>query len=240
MMNDTTTTDAGDDIRLLGRLIGDVLREQSGEQTFDLVERVRRIAVDERRAGANPIDLLNDTLVGADIEEQLQVIRAFGWLSLLANTAEDLHQERRRRHHRDSGSGAQQGSLPAALTQLVASGVSRDRVLAELSELTVSPVITAHPTEVRRKTVLDRDRRGSRRCSTVGPDRAPVRASWPTWTTSSGLEVADAVADGRVRGSRSCASATRSTRHSGTTGRALRHRPGDPTRTRAAGGGATR
>jgi phosphoenolpyruvate carboxylase len=155
-MTDTTTPDAGDDIRLLGRLIGDVVREQAGADTFDLVERVRRIAVDGRRSGENPIDQLNETLVDVDIDEQLQVIRAFGWLSLLANTAEDLHQERRRRHHRDSGSAPQQGSLAAALTQLLASGVTRNRILTELASLTVSPVITAHPTEVRRKTVLDR------------------------------------------------------------------------------------
>ncbi len=167
-MSDATTTDAGDDIRLLGRLIGDVLREQAGDDTFELVEQVRRIAVDGRRSGESPIDGLNELLADVDVGEQLQVIRAFGWLSLLANTAEDHHQERRRRHHRDSGSGAQQGSLQAALDRLAANGVTIDRILAELESLTVSPVITAHPTEVRRKTVLDRvdvvaqllDRRG--------------------------------------------------------------------------------
>lgn len=152
----TTATDAGDDIRLLGRLIGDVLREQAGDETFDLVEQVRRIAVDGRRRGESRIDHLGATLVDVEIDQQLQVIRAFGWLSLLANTAEDLHQERRRRHHRDSGSAAQQGSLRAALAQLIANGVPTERILAELNSLTVSPVITAHPTEVRRKTVLDR------------------------------------------------------------------------------------
>lgn len=152
----TPATDAGDDIRLLGRLIGDVLREQAGDATFDLVEQVRRIAVDGRRSGESRIDHLGATLADVEIDEQLQVIRAFGWLSLLANTAEDLHQERRRRHHRDSGSAAQQGSLRAALSQLIANGVPTERILAELDGLTVSPVITAHPTEVRRKTVLDR------------------------------------------------------------------------------------
>jgi len=155
-MTDTPQTDAGDDIRLLGRLIGDVLREQTGDATFELVERVRRLAVDARRAGKNPIDLLIKALADIEIEDQLHVIRAFGWLSLLANTAEDLHQERRRRHHRDIGSGAQEGSLEAGLDRLLAHGVSRDRILTELTDLRVSPVITAHPTEVRRKTVLDR------------------------------------------------------------------------------------
>ena len=155
-MTDTSAADASDDIRLLGRLIGDVLREQAGDATFDLVEQVRRIAVDARRSGDNPIHALSQALGGVDIENQLHVIRAFGWQSLLANTAEDLHQERRRRHHRDIGSAAQEGSLEASLDRLLALGVPRHRIVAELSDLTVSPVITAHPTEVRRKTVLDR------------------------------------------------------------------------------------
>jgi phosphoenolpyruvate carboxylase len=145
----------GDDIRLLGRLIGDVLREQAGTGTFDLVEQVRRIAVNARRAGDNPADALTDTLRRASLADQLHVIRAFGWLSLLANTAEDLHNERRRRFHRDAGSAAQEGSLEASLDRLLANDVDPERIITELRNLTVSPVITAHPTEVRRKTVLD-------------------------------------------------------------------------------------
>ncbi len=147
--------DAGGDIRLLGRLIGDVLRDQAGDHAFELVEHVRKVAVQTRRDGDDPIPELTDALAGAPVEHQLHVIRAFGWLSLLANTAEDLHQERRRRYHRDAGSQSQEGSLPRSLDKLAASGVSRATVAAALSELTVSPVITAHPTEVRRKTVLD-------------------------------------------------------------------------------------
>ncbi len=74
---------------------------------------------------------------------------------MLANTAEDLHQERRRRYHRDAGSGLQDGSLAATFEHLLANGVAPDVIAAQLGELLVSPVITAHPTEVRRTTVLD-------------------------------------------------------------------------------------
>ncbi len=147
--------DAGDDIRLLGRLIGDVLRDQAGQHAFGLVEDVRQLAVQIRRDGGDPMPALTESLAVAPVEDQLHVIRAFGWLSLLANTAEDLHQERRRRYHRDTGSRSQEGSLSASLDKLMARGVSISTIAETLSELFVSPVITAHPTEVRRKTVLD-------------------------------------------------------------------------------------
>jgi phosphoenolpyruvate carboxylase len=146
--------DASADIRLLGRLIGDVLREQAGDSTFDLVEDVRQIAVDARRDGEAPIAALTERLAAADLDDQLHLIRAFGWLSLLANTAEDLHTERRRRFHRDHGSGSQEGSLEAAFDKMLANGVDAAQIAETLEEIRVSPVITAHPTEVRRKTIL--------------------------------------------------------------------------------------
>lgn len=156
MTDDATNSfDTGDDIRLLGRLIGDVLREQAGNDVFDLVEEVRRIAVSGRRAGENPITDLAARLESADVNDRLHLIRAFGWLSLLANTAEDLHTERRRRHHRDAGSGSQEGSVDSGLDRMLAEGVDAERIASELADLRVSPVITAHPTEVRRQTVLD-------------------------------------------------------------------------------------
>jgi len=151
----SATVDAGDDIRLLGRLIGEVLHEQAGAQAFELVERVRQIAVAERRDGRDPMQLLSAALEHAELDDQVHLVRAFGWLSLLANTAEDLHQERRRRFHRDHGSGSQEGSLTASIEHLIANGVTSQSIADELRRLVVSPVITAHPTEVRRKTVLD-------------------------------------------------------------------------------------
>ncbi len=138
--------DASSDIRLLGRLIGDVLREQAGDDAFELVETVRQTAVEARRDGDTPIAELTERLSAAELDDQLHLIRAFGWLSLLANTAEDLHAERRRRYHRDAGTGSQEGSLPAGFDKLLASGVDTDAIVAALEELRVSPVITAHPT----------------------------------------------------------------------------------------------
>ena len=145
----------GADIRLLGRMLGDVVREQAGDAVFELVEDVRRRAVDARRDGRSPLDGLAGTLPGRSIEDQLHLIRAFGWLSMLANTAEDVHHERRRRYHRDHGSSPQVGSIAATLTHLADVGVDAGTIGRLVHDLRVTPVITAHPTEVRRQTVLE-------------------------------------------------------------------------------------
>jgi phosphoenolpyruvate carboxylase len=143
------------DIRLLGRILGDVVREQAGDDVFELVEAVRRRAVDARRDGRSPLDSLADALPNRPLDQQLHLIRAFGWLSLLANTAEDVHHERRRRFHRQRGSQPQLGSLAAAFDHVERAGLDRGAVERLIGDLVVTPVITAHPTEVRRQTVLD-------------------------------------------------------------------------------------
>lgn len=147
--------DTSEDIRLLGRMIGEVLRTQIGDPTFELVEAVRRAAVEERRSGEPRLDHLAELLAPADATTRIHVIRAFGWLSLLANVAEDVHAERRRRHHRLRGQRSHVGTLDAAFARLAAAGVADESIRDELSRLTVTPVITAHPTEVRRQTVLE-------------------------------------------------------------------------------------
>lgn len=143
------------DIRLLGRLLGDVVSEQAGDEVFALVESVRQRAVADRRDGRSPLDGLAESLPNRAIAEQLHLIRAFGWLSLLVNTAEDVHHERRRRFHRAHGSGPQPGSIEAAADRLVDAGVDAGTAADLLASLRVTPVITAHPTEVRRQTVLE-------------------------------------------------------------------------------------
>ena len=107
-----------EDIRLLGRMLGEVVRDQAGAEVFALVEGVRQRAVDARRDGRSPLGSLAVTLPHRPIADQLHLIRAFGWLSLLANTAEDVHHERRRRYHRAHGSQPQLGSVEATLDHL--------------------------------------------------------------------------------------------------------------------------
>ena len=144
-----------DDIRLLGRLLGDAIRATEGDATYQLVERVRRLSVDGRRSGASTVEPIRELLGREPISEQLLVLRALDWLSLLANTAEDVHVERRGRHHRAAGSPPRAGSLAASFERIDRSGIPGGRLVEMVSELQVSPVITAHPTEVRRKTVLE-------------------------------------------------------------------------------------
>src|SRR4051812_7060616 len=154
----TSGPDAGkdaalsEDIRLLGRMLGEVVREQAGEEVFALVERVRQRAVDARRDGRSPLGGLAVTLPHRPIADQLHLIRAFGWLSLLANTAEDVHHERRRRFHRSHGSHPQVGSVAATLDHLRSRGVDSEPIADLAAELLAAPVITAHPTAVRRQT----------------------------------------------------------------------------------------
>ena len=145
------------DIRLVGRLVGDVIREQAGEAVYALVERIRRVAVDARRAGV-PDPELAELVNGLDIARALHVVRAFSLFTLLANVAEDVHSNRRRRFHRSAGSAAQVGSLAASLDHVQAAGTDAAKVSGVLRRLRVSPVLTAHPTEVRRKTILDTQR----------------------------------------------------------------------------------
>jgi phosphoenolpyruvate carboxylase len=145
-----------DDIRLLGRLLGDVLRDQEGDDVFALVETIRQTAVRFRReADASAAKELDAMLKGLTREQTISVVRAFSYFSHLANIAEDQHHIRRRRAHLLAGSPAQQGSVGYALGKLKAAGVEHGTVADFFQQALISPVLTAHPTEVQRKSILD-------------------------------------------------------------------------------------
>lgn len=161
------------EIQSLGRILGDVIRASNGASIFERIERVRQLAVSHRREPNKLQDtaaLLDDELAGLSIDETLSVVRAFSYFSLLANIAEDRHQNRRRRAHRLSGSAAQRGSLRHALDALHAQGIGRDTIVRGLNDTLISPVLTAHPTEVQRKTVLDCEREITRVLSELERD----------------------------------------------------------------------
>jgi phosphoenolpyruvate carboxylase len=151
---DRADTAAEGDVRLLGRLLGDVIAEQAGLQVFDHVETARRTSVGARRNGTSPVAELAESLGKIDTDDALHVIRAFGWFSLLANTAEDVHHEQRRLFHRRLGH-AQPASVSAALQELHEANVDLETIRTQIDRLSVTPVLTAHPTEVRRRTVLE-------------------------------------------------------------------------------------
>jgi phosphoenolpyruvate carboxylase len=137
------------DVRLLGRILGEVIREQAGERVFDVVEAVRRRAVAARREGEGP-PVFDAELGGVSDADILHVIRASVLFALLANVAEDVHER-----HRTDGAGAQPGSIAFTLDRLNAARIGLGQIRALFARLLAVPVITAHPTEVRRKTVRD-------------------------------------------------------------------------------------
>ncbi|MEO6363121.1 MAG: phosphoenolpyruvate carboxylase [Caldimonas sp.] len=147
-----------DDIRLLGRILGDVIREQDGQAAFDLVERVRQLAVAYRlKRDARAGRALDRLLTGLSGDRTVSVIRAFSYFSHLANIAEDRHHLRRRAIH-DRQGHLQEGSLAMAFDRLARRGVDADRIAETLQHAFISPVLTAHPTEVQRKSILDAER----------------------------------------------------------------------------------
>ena len=145
-----------EDIRLLGRLLGDVLRDQEGDAVFDVVETIRQTAVRFRRdddpaAGVELTELLHQL----SRNQTISVVRAFSYFSHLANIAEDQHHVRRRRAHQLAGSKPQQGSVGYALQRLHDAGIEQGQVETFFKDALISPVLTAHPTEVQRKSILD-------------------------------------------------------------------------------------
>ncbi|HEY5930372.1 MAG TPA: phosphoenolpyruvate carboxylase [Burkholderiales bacterium] len=145
-----------EDIRLLGRILGDTLREQEGDGVFDLIERTRQNAIRFRRdRDPEAKRELEATLNKLDPVRTIAVVRAFSYFSQLANIAEDQHHNRRRRAHLIAGSQPQEGSLALALSRVKAEGVDAEEVSNFFRNALISPVLTAHPTEVQRKSILD-------------------------------------------------------------------------------------
>jgi len=147
-----------EDIRLLGRILGDVIREQEGKEAFELIERVRRLSVAYRlKKDASAGRVLDRLLKNLTVDQTVSVIRAFSYFSHLANIAEDRHHVRRRLHHERQGH-LQEGSLAHCFERLHEAGVRAADVAQVLQQAHISPVLTAHPTEVQRKSILDAER----------------------------------------------------------------------------------
>ena len=145
-----------EDIRLLGRLLGDTVREQEGEATFDLIERIRRCAVRFRRGGdPEAVQELKGILAELTPGRAILVIRAFSYFSQLANLAEDQHHIRRSRAHRATTAPPRPSSLGHALARSAAAGLDAAGLQELFAGAQVRPVLTAHPTEVQRKSILN-------------------------------------------------------------------------------------
>jgi phosphoenolpyruvate carboxylase len=147
-----------DDIRLLGRLLGDVVQAQEGGDIFDIVETIRRLSIrfhrDEDAAAKGELEA---TLAKLDPTQAVSVIRAFSYFSHLANIAEDQHHIRRTRSHAVAGSPPRPGTVARAVADAIDAGHDAGDIRDFLDGAYISPVLTAHPTEVRRKSTMLRE-----------------------------------------------------------------------------------
>ena len=147
-----------EDIRLLGRILGDVIREQEGQEAFDLIERVRQLSVAYRlKQDATAGKALDRLLKNLSGDQTVSVIRAFSYFSHLANIAEDRHHVRRREVHEAQGD-LHEGSLAMTFDRLADADIRADAIARTLQHAYIAPVLTAHPTEVQRKSILDAER----------------------------------------------------------------------------------
>ncbi len=147
-----------EDVRLLASGLGRVIRQVEGEATFEAVETLR-VACRARRREAPDAPTLSSLLEQVDalpLETASRVARAFTLFFFLINTAEQVHRVRRRRaYQQQRGVAPQPGSPRWALERLAESGRSADEVRRLLDRLEIRPVLTAHPTEATRRTVLE-------------------------------------------------------------------------------------
>ena len=201
-----------EDTRLLGRILGDTVREQQGERVFDIIERIRLTSIRFRRAEDEAARReLGEIMDGLSRAEASQIIRAFGYFSHLANIAEDQHRIRRTRAHAIAHSPPRDGSMAQALAHARDAGITGDEIWAFLRTAAISPVLTAHPTEVRRKSMIDREMEvahllAERDRADLTPDELAAteeglrRAVLTLWQTSllrrTRLRVIDEVANG--------------------------------------------
>jgi phosphoenolpyruvate carboxylase len=146
------------DIRLLGRILGDTVRDQEGADVFELVERIRQTSIrfhrGDDKAARSELELTLDSM---SISQTLRIVRAFSYFSHLANIAEDQNNIRRMRQSSRAGEASRPGTLARTLQHARTAGLGAANLRQFFASALVSPVLTAHPTEVRRKSTIDRE-----------------------------------------------------------------------------------
>ena len=146
-----------DDVRLLGELLGEALRAREGQARFEIVERVRALAKSARAGERDDFERLAGVLGGMPVEDALPIARAFSHFLNLANIAEQHHRTRRRRAYQQSPDlPPQRGSCDETFGRLIAGGLTPDGLRAAVAALRVELVLTAHPTEIVRRTLLQK------------------------------------------------------------------------------------
>jgi phosphoenolpyruvate carboxylase len=205
-----------DDIRLLGRILGDTVRQQEGEAVFAIVEHIRQTSIrfhrEEDEAARRELEATLNDLSG---DRVIQIIRAFTYFSHLANIAEDQNNIRQQRAGSLAAGASREapraGTMAHALARAGEAGIFRTELQSLLQRALICPVLTAHPTEVRRKSTIDREMEvaellAERDRAELAPDEAAAndealrRAVLTLWQTSilrrTRLRVLDEVANG--------------------------------------------
>ncbi len=144
-----------EDVHVLGTLVGEMLAEQQGVEFLQQVEAVRRAAIRRREHYADATAELDALLNGMDVADAGLLVRAFTTYFQVVNLAEKVHRIRRRRDYLRRGEKAQPGGLLAVLQEL--KSCSLDEVMEVLDGLSIEPVMTAHPTESTRRTLLEKE-----------------------------------------------------------------------------------
>lgn len=183
-----------EDVNLVGRIVGEMLREQRGDAFLAQVEDIRRAAIHRRERPPHGTNALKRQLTGLSESTISDLARAFSAYFQVVNLAEKVHRIRRTRAHQAAGEPAQPGGLVALFAHFEQEKVSREELRALLAELKLEPVFTAHPTEATRRTLLEKDQDIVRALvSRLDPSRTPaeeqraiscvrmaVTASWQT------------------------------------------------------------
>src|ERR1700761_4359749 len=156
------------DVRSLGMLLGEVLREQAGERLFRLEEKLRQLSIERREADSNEEEVRTAELLkqemalvaDLDLPDAYQLTRAFAYYFELINLAETNHRKRRRKSMQMHAEAAvQRGSFRGTLRAMRQAGIDADAAFAFMERVHITPVFTAHPTEVARRSVLYKRRR---------------------------------------------------------------------------------
>jgi phosphoenolpyruvate carboxylase len=173
--NDSATKEAPlrRDVRNLGRILGDVIKEQAGLDVFEAVEGLRLLSIAQREG--QPLNL-SQSAAGLlrDPEKAFLVARAFALYFELVNLAETNHRKRRRRAAQITAAPPQPGTFPGTLQRLRKANIPAEKVLDTLRAIHITPVFTAHPTEIARRTTLIKRERISRLLEES--DRLPLSA----------------------------------------------------------------
>ena len=145
------------DVNTLGAIVGDVLIEQFGREVFDRVETLRTAAIARRETGSTDLDSLAEQTSGIELEQARNLIQGFSGYFQVVNLAERVHRIRRVRDYQREGKAPSE-SLQQKLAELKAAGIAEEAIADLIAGLVIEPVMTAHPTEATRRTLLIKER----------------------------------------------------------------------------------